>query len=80
MRHKAPVLPVGIIGAEKVKGFAWLLHRPKVTVNVGPTFCLKQIEAKITTEEIDRATGLIMSQIAGLLPPRYRGEYTTEAI
>jgi 1-acyl-sn-glycerol-3-phosphate acyltransferase len=79
MRSGAPILPVGISGTEKIRGITWLLHRPKVTVNIGQVFYIEQSSPKITTEDLDTATHLIMLKIAELLPAQYRGIYENQA-
>jgi len=74
-RSGSPILPIGITGTEKIKGFAWLLHRPKITINIGRPFHLPPVSRKSTREETAELTGYIMGQIAKLLPPEYRGHY-----
>lgn len=73
-RHGVPILPVGIAGTEKLKGW-WLFRRPRITVKIGQPFSLPSSGAKITKEELAEHTGLIMRRVAALLPPRYRGVY-----
>jgi 1-acyl-sn-glycerol-3-phosphate acyltransferase len=78
IRSRAPVLPIGVSGTEKIKGLAWLLRRHKVTVNIGPSFYLEQDGTRITNQELTEATDIIMKKIAGLLPAGHRGNYTVE--
>jgi 1-acyl-sn-glycerol-3-phosphate acyltransferase len=73
-RQAVPILPVGIFGTERLKGL-WFWRRPRITVNIGPTFSLPKAGSKLTREELVEHTELIMRRIAGLLPPRYRGIY-----
>jgi 1-acyl-sn-glycerol-3-phosphate acyltransferase len=73
-RHAVPVLPVGISGSERLKGL-WLFRRPRVTVNIGPTFSLPGAGGRLTKNELAEHTELIMRRIAALLPPQYRGVY-----
>ncbi len=40
LRSCAPILPVGITGTEKIRGMAWFLRRPRITVNIGHPFYL----------------------------------------
>ena len=75
LRSGAPVLPIGITGTEKIKGVAWLLHRPRITVNIGQTFYLPPVSSKLTKAELIELTNNIMEHIAELLPPEYRGHY-----
>lgn len=73
-RQAVPVLPVGISGTERLKGL-WIFHRPRITVNIGPTFSLPKAGSKLNKEELAEHTELIMRRIAALLPPEYRGVY-----
>ena len=75
LRSGVPILPVGIIGTEKIKGVAWLLRRPQVTVNIGRPFYLPLVSGKLTKERLTELTNYIMGRIAGLLPLEYRGNY-----
>ncbi len=74
-RNKVTILPVGITGTEKMKGFKWLLKRPEVIVNVGKPFDLPLKTERLTREGLSEYTYLIMQHIAALLPERYRGRY-----
>jgi 1-acyl-sn-glycerol-3-phosphate acyltransferase len=73
-RRAVPILPVGIFGTERLKGL-WLFRRPRITVNIGPTFSLPGAGSKLTRDELAEHTELIMRRIAELLPPKYRGVY-----
>ncbi len=75
MRSGAPILPVGIIGTEKIRGVTWLLRRPRITVNIGHPFYLPPISSRLTKAELTELTTSIMGHIAELLPLRYRGDY-----
>ncbi len=74
-RVGVPVLPVGITGTEKLREPNWWRHRPRVTVNIGKPFRLAPADGKLTRDELNQMTGTIMGQVAGLLPPEYRGYY-----
>jgi len=74
-RSGVPVLPVGIIGTEQIKGRDWFFRRPRLTINVGQPFSLPPVDGKLTREKLVEYTELIMRRIAGLLPPQYRGVY-----
>lgn len=76
-RSGAPILPVGIIGTEKLKGLS-ILRRPKVKVRFGKCFKLPPIAGKLTRDKLERGTDLIMERIAELLPESYRGVYAGE--
>ena len=75
VRSGAPLLPVGITGTEKIKGMAWILQRPEVTVNVGHPFYLPPVNGRLTRTELAERTNSIMQHIAELLPPEYQGSY-----
>jgi len=77
LRRSTPVLPVGITGTENVKGYKWLLRRPRLTVNIGKPFKLPEVNGKTRKTDLDNCTDLIMRHIAELLPERYRGIYNT---
>jgi len=73
-----PMLPVGISGTEKIKGVAWILHRPQITVNIGSPFYLPPTSSKSTKEGLAHLTVFIMEHIAELLPLEYRGNYARQ--
>ena len=75
LRGGSTLLPVGITGTENIKGLGFLLHRPRLTVNIGEAFTLPPVDGKLTKAELARATELIMERIAELLPESYRGVY-----
>ena len=76
----APILPVGIIGTEKIKGIAWILHRPQITVNIGHSFYPPSVDGKLTKDELARLTSYIMERIAELLPSEYQGNYARKEV
>ncbi len=75
LRGGVPILPVGISGTEKIKGMFWMMHRPRITVNIGCPFYLPPVNSPLTKVELSKFTTLIMEHIAELLPPQYRGIY-----
>ena len=79
-RSGAPILPIGITGTEKIKGIAWLLRRPQITVNIGCPFYLLSANGKLTRVELAEFTNSIMEHIAELLPVKYRGNYVGRKI
>lgn len=74
VRSGAPILPVAITGTEKLRGKGWV-QRPKVTIYFGRPFNLPVTEDKVNKSQLRALTDLIMTKIAVLLPPEYRGEY-----
>ena len=77
-RSGAPLIPVGIWGTEKAKGIGWL-SRPKVVINFGKPFTLPPIEGEPSESQLKSATNFIMTQLAAVLPPEYRGKYERTA-
>ena len=74
--NDVPILPVGITGTEKIKGVAWILRRPQITVNIGhPFYLLPPVSSRLTKMELAELTNSIMGHIAELLPLEYRGNY-----
>jgi 1-acyl-sn-glycerol-3-phosphate acyltransferase len=70
----APLIPVSIQGTEKLKGIGWLTC-PTVTITFGKPFTLPPIQGKPTEKKLRELTEFIMSKLAGVLPPEYRGRY-----
>ncbi len=79
-RSGAPILPVGISGTERIKGVAWVLHRPRITVNIGPPFYLSPVSNRLTKGELAELTNCMMERIAELLPLEYRGSYAGKEV
>jgi 1-acyl-sn-glycerol-3-phosphate acyltransferase len=79
VRHSVPILPVGISGMEELGKAFWIFRRPRITINIGPTFSLPEAGSRLTKEELAENTELIMRRIAELLPPEYRGVYGDKA-
>lgn len=74
-RASVPIIPVGIIGSEKITS-EWLHFRwPKVTVRVGEPYRLPEMDQGYRQEWLTWATDEIMCRIAALLPLEYRGVY-----
>jgi 1-acyl-sn-glycerol-3-phosphate acyltransferase len=74
-----PLLPCAIWGSFDESFFPQLkrLHRPHITVNVGPLFSLPPLPSgsQGRDEALKAATDEIMCRIASLLPEEYRGFY-----
>jgi 1-acyl-sn-glycerol-3-phosphate acyltransferase len=70
-----PVLPVGIIGTDKVHGISWLWKRPRIVVRIGKPFKLPPNNHKISKSQMQLLTTQLMKEIAALLPPEYQGAY-----
>jgi 1-acyl-sn-glycerol-3-phosphate acyltransferase len=69
-----PLIPVSIIGTEKLKGTGWLT-RPKVIITFGKPFTLPPVQGRPTEQKLRELTEFIMRKLAGMLPPEYRGRY-----
>jgi 1-acyl-sn-glycerol-3-phosphate acyltransferase len=74
-RNCAQILPAGLTGTEKIKGLAWLLRRPEITVTFGQPFSLPLANGKLTKTELAGHADLIMRRIAAVLPESQRGAY-----
>jgi 1-acyl-sn-glycerol-3-phosphate acyltransferase len=70
-----PVLPVGVIGTDKIHGMSWLWKRPPVVVKIGKPFKLPPTNNKISRSQMQSLTTQLMGEIAALLPPEYQGAY-----
>ncbi len=73
-----PILPIAITGSERIKGIAWLLRRPRLTVSIGPPFYLPPVNGKLSKAQLAELTNLMMLRIARLLPVEYRGNYAVQ--
>ena len=80
-KSQAPILPVGITGSQNIPGF-WRIAFPFCSLNVtiGEPFSLPVIEGKLSRPVLEHMTDMIMCRVANLLPPEYRGYYTSENI
>jgi 1-acyl-sn-glycerol-3-phosphate acyltransferase len=79
-RSGAPIIPVGITGTEKIRGIAWLWHRPEITVNIGKAFTLPEINGRLTKFELAKLTDVIMGRVAEMLPMKYRGHFRDRSL
>jgi 1-acyl-sn-glycerol-3-phosphate acyltransferase len=70
-----PVLPVGVIGTDKIHGIGWLWKRPPIVVKIGKPFKLPPTNSKISKSQMQLLTTQLMGQIATLLPTEYQGAY-----
>lgn len=70
-----PIVPVGIWGTENGLKRAFTLKRPKINVRFGEPFKLPSLDRHNRDESLKQNTDIIMSRIAALLPPKYRGVY-----
>jgi len=74
-RMGIPLLPVGIIGTEKLRGISWLCKRHRILINIGQPFKLPPANGRLTKSQTKSLTDLMMKEIAALLPLENRGVY-----
>lgn len=81
LRANAPVVPVAIINSKQAfrKGHI-IIRRPTVIVRYGAPFMLTKSGARHTKDDLERGIDEIMTHIAQLLPPEYRGLYAERAL
>jgi 1-acyl-sn-glycerol-3-phosphate acyltransferase len=72
----APILPLVHYGGEQYRQNLPHLHRTDCHVIVGQLFELDKRGEKVTRTVRQKMTDEIMYQMAALLPPAYRGEYS----
>jgi 1-acyl-sn-glycerol-3-phosphate acyltransferase len=75
LKTNVPILPVGVVGTDKVKGISWLWKRPSIVINIGKPFRLPSTNNNISKSQRQLLTTQLMSKIAALLPPEYQGVY-----
>jgi len=77
LRSGAPILPIGITGTETIYAAWQRLQRPRLSLNIGIPFRLPGPLARGAERHAQLEAGgdEIMSRIAALLPPSYRGVY-----
>ena len=74
-KTNVPLLPVGIVGTDKIKGISWLWKRPRIAVNIGKPFKLPPTSGRMSKSQMQLLTTQLMKEIAALLPPEYQGDY-----
>jgi 1-acyl-sn-glycerol-3-phosphate acyltransferase len=81
MRNHVPIVPVAITGSQDLAMplmFLRPFRRRKVTLTIGKPFVLDE-PARVNTAAARAGIEVIMTQIAALLPPEYRGYYGIES-
>jgi 1-acyl-sn-glycerol-3-phosphate acyltransferase len=73
-RSRAPVLPVALVGTDAYHRLAGWLRRPRLALRVGAPRCASVTERRGSAPYREFA-GLVMRDIAAMLPPRSRGAY-----
>jgi len=74
-RASVPIVPIAIIGSEKINNALLRLRRQKVIIRVGEPYHLPEMDSNDRQGWLARSTAEIMCRIAALLPPEYRGFY-----
>jgi len=74
-KANVPLLPVGIVGTDKIRGISWLWKRPGIVVNIGKPFKLPPTSSRMSKSQMQLLTTQLMREIAALLPPEYQGAY-----
>jgi len=75
LHSRAALVPVAYFGAEKFKENLKRLKRTDFHINVGRIFHLDEHGEKVTRPVREQMLEEMMFQLAGLLPPQYRGQY-----
>ena len=74
-KTNVPILPVGIIGTDKIKGISWLWKRLNIVINIGRPFNLHPTPGSMSKSQMQLLTTRLMKEIAALLPLEYQGDY-----
>ena len=75
LKSQAPILPVGLTGTEKLRGWRMPVPLCRLKANIGPPFTLPVLEGRPSKEVMRSILDMIMGRIAALLPEAYRGGY-----
>ena len=79
LKSQAPILPVGVTGTEKVKGWRMPMPLCTMTANIGPPFTLPQVEGRTPRPVMQGMLRMIMERVAMQLPQEFRGIYDPAA-
>ena len=74
-RAGVPMVPVAILGSDRIYQGWMKLRRPSVTVTVGEPYHLPDVDFGDRQAWLVQSTDEIMCRIAALLPSEYRGFY-----
>jgi len=75
LHSRAQLIPVGFYGAEKYRENLSRLKRTDFHIRVGRAFHLDEGGEKVTRQVREKIMEEMMYQLAGILPPEYRGLY-----
>lgn len=80
-QSSAHILPVGLLGAERILDNIHNFRRTSITLRVGPVFGPLHLEpglrGRARRQRLDELADLMMQQIAVLMPVENRGPYRT---
>lgn len=74
-RAAVPIIPVCIIGSDRIYQNWMRFRRPPITIKFGKPYYLPEIDLNDRQAWLMRCTEEIMCRIAALLPTEYRGFY-----
>lgn len=74
LRSGAPVLPVAIVGTDRIWRLSSLIRRPRFTVTIGRPFKLSESEAA-SRRGLSDLSDVMMLHLAEILPVELRGAY-----
>jgi 1-acyl-sn-glycerol-3-phosphate acyltransferase len=75
LQSGAPLLPIAYYGNERFRHNIKRLQRTDFRIVVGSPFIIDSRGVKVTRQVRQQMADEIMYQLAGLLPPAYRGYY-----
>ncbi len=75
LKSQAPILPVGVTGTQKVRGWRMPMPLCTLTASIGPPFTLPHIEGRAPRPVMQSMLRMIMERVATQLPPEFRGVY-----
>ena len=75
-RSRAPVLPVGIVGTDRMRGVGAVGARPELVVRCGPVWQPRSVA--VGARGYRMVADELMTHIAALLPPERRGTYDSD--
>jgi 1-acyl-sn-glycerol-3-phosphate acyltransferase len=79
LKSRAPVLPVAFYGLESYRDNLKRLRRTDFNITVGKPFFVEAPSNLLGQPERQQLADEMMIQLAALLPPQYRGYYTSPA-
>lgn len=79
VQSQARILPVGLIGTERILGNMLRMRRTPVTVHIGPAFGPLTLDGSLHGRErrrtLNNLADNLMERVAALFPPENRGPY-----